>query len=109
MLVYLSSPYSNVKNKENLMRDIARFSAQYMLAHPGEYAVSGLVHHYATLECDELGTDYQFWKEWCELFISKCDKVVVIMFPGWHNSTGVTAEIELAHKLNKPVEYREPC
>ena len=107
MLVFISAPYSKVDDKELLMQTIARFSGEYMIAHPGQYAVTGLMHHYALLECPSLGTDYAFWKDWCELFLSRCDKVIVLQLPGWETSTGVSEEIKLATKLSKPIEFAQ--
>ena len=108
MLVYVSAPYSEVSDKDSLMRTIAAFSGRYMLANPGEYAVSGLMHHYAIKEEPALGTDYKFWKEWCDLCMAVCTKMVVLTVPGWSTSEGVAAEIEYAKKVNMPIAYIDP-
>ena len=105
MLIYVASPYSKVEDKEALMKAIAKFSGEYMLTHPGQYAVTGLVHHYAASECPTLGTDYAFWEGFCTEFIRKCDKLVVFKYSGWDTSTGVAAEIALATELKIPIEY----
>lgn len=104
-LAYIAAPYSNVADKQALMRDIAKFSGLYMMKHPDWYAVTGLVHHYATLEVPELGTDYEFWQDWCTLFMSKCDKLIVLTVDGWERSAGVAAEVEFARANNIPIEY----
>jgi hypothetical protein len=109
MLTYIAAPYSKVEDKEALMKAIAKFSGEYMLSHPGEYAMTGLFHHYAATECTELGTDYAFWVNFCTEFLAKCDKLVVLKYKGWDTSTGVAAEISLATHWNLPVEYCEIC
>lgn len=105
MLVYVAAPYSNVPDKEKLMDIIARVSAKYMLENPGEYTITGLVHHYACQHESRLGTDWAFWKDFCELFLKRCDKLLVIMYSGWWESGGVQAEIKLAEQLEIPVQY----
>ena len=107
MLTYVAAPYSNQQNKDSLMEDIAEFCAVYMKNHPGEYAVTGLVHHYACQYDKTLGTDWNFWKDFCTEFISKCNKLVVIKFPGWHESKGVLREIEIASEMGISVEFYE--
>lgn len=104
-IAYIASPYSRIENKELLMRHVAKFSGEYMLTNPGWYAVTGLIHHYASLEVGELGTDYSFWEGWCQTFLKRCDKLIVLMINGWDNSTGVKAEIEFAILHGIPVEY----
>lgn len=105
MLVYIASPYSNVEDKENLMKTVAYYSGKYMKEHPGEYAITGLVHHYACQEHADLGTDWNFWKNFCVEFLRKFDKLVVLKIEGWDKSRGVAAEIELASILNIPIEF----
>ena len=105
MIAYVSAPYSKIDDKHALMRLIAKQSGMWMLANPGWFAITGLVHHYAAQECSELGTDYVFWETWCEEFLQQCDKLLVLEIDGWDNSVGVQAEIALAHRLMIPVEY----
>lgn len=104
-MVYVAAPYSNIVNKPALMRSIAKFCGEYMIAHPGEYAITGLVHHYACEDNPTLGTDYQFWETFCQGFIQRCDKVVVLKIDGWETSKGVAAEIDYATHLGRPVEF----
>ena len=107
-LVYVAAPYSRVPDKKELMERIADFCGYYMIKHPGEYAITGLVHHYAAVQRPELGTDYRFWEEFCVGFIKRSEKLVVLMIDGWDSSTGVNAEINLAKRLNIPIEYWLP-
>lgn len=105
MIVYVAAPYSNIKNKKTLMNAIAYLCGKYMLENPGAYTITGLVHHYACLHHGELGTDWKFWKDFCEQFLTKCDKLLVLTFEGWKESGGVQAEIELAKLNGIEVEY----
>lgn len=108
MIVYVAAPYSNVPDKEELMDVIARVSAKYMLENPGEYTITGLVHHYACQHDSRLGTDWAFWKNFCKEFLDKCDKLLVIQYEGWAYSGGVQTEIKLALDARKPVVYIMP-
>lgn len=104
-LVYIAAPYSAVENKDELMSRVSKFCGEYMIANPGKFAVPGLVHHYACKDNPTLGTDYHFWQEFCELFLSRCDRMVVLMIPGWDVSRGVKGEIEYCSTHNIPVEF----
>lgn len=105
MLAYVCAPYSNISDKNQLMRYIARISADYMLANPGHFLVSGLINHYACQENPNLGTDYHFWQDFCVTLMRRCDKVIVIRFLGWDESVGVRSEISLAMQLGLPIEF----
>ncbi len=105
MIVYVAAPYSNVEDKEELLDQIAKFNADYMVANPGEYLITGLVHHYALKHNKNLGSDWKFWKTFCIDFLDRVDKLIVLQFPGWDTSRGVQEEIEYAQYLALPIEY----
>lgn len=107
MIVYVAAPYTNVENKEFLMETIAKVCGQYMKNHPSEYTITGLVHHYACQHHSDLGTNWGFWKDFCVDFLRRCDKMLVIKYPGWQQSFGVQEEIRIAQELNIPVVYCE--
>jgi hypothetical protein len=57
----------------------------------------------------KLGGAWEQWKALDEKQIECVDGgVIVVMMPGWKESTGVTAEIKHAHKHAKSVYYLEP-
>jgi len=56
----------------------------------------------------DLPKDWEFWKRIDTEFILNCKKVLVITLEGWENSTGVTAEIEIAKDAGIPVEFIDP-
>lgn len=51
---------------------------------------------------------WEFWQGYDQHMISLCDEVHVLMLQGWTNSVGVTAEIKIAKRLNKPFYYIDP-
>ena len=52
-----------------------------------------------------LPTDWAFWEQVDREHLARCDEVLVLMLEGWLLSRGVTAEIEIARELGKPVRY----
>lgn len=105
MIVYVAAPYSKIKDKDKLMVDIGDFCGRYMINNPNEYAVTGLVHHYACINNPTLGTAYSFWADWCHEFLIKCDKMIVLMVDGWKESTGVQDEIIFCKSNYIPIVY----
>jgi hypothetical protein len=72
----------------------------------GVFVFSPISHtHPILLESDELHFGFDTWREYDELFISRCDGIYVLAVWGWQASKGVTYEIEFAKKLGKPVTY----
>ena len=55
----------------------------------------------------DLPLDWAYWQSVDEFYIRLCEKVIVLMLTGWKSSKGVRAEIEIAHALDKPVDFVE--
>lgn len=105
MLVYLASPYSHSDKNvvEKRMETLLKVDAQ--LTNDGLHVVSPLYKHY-TAKQETLPTDWQYWQNYCLALLAKCDKMVVIKYPGV-DSVGVTAELEYCKAHNIPVEEIE--
>jgi len=56
-----------------------------------------------------LPTGWEYWREFDEKMISVCDELHVVMIPGWSDSRGVTAEIEIAERLGVKVRWVAYC
>jgi len=52
-----------------------------------------------------LPTDWDYWRRVDEEMMGCCSRVVVLKLDGWHESTGVAGEIEIASSLGLPVSY----
>lgn len=75
----------------------------------GIFTVSPLLKDPTVVEHGAPGT-WDYWKDYSEVLLSRCDKMIVIMFEGWEQSVGLKAEIEIAKSLNIPIEYiPDPC
>lgn len=53
-----------------------------------------------------LGSEY--WMQFDEIILNKCDEVVVLTIEGWQESLGIAKEIDIARALNKDVTYLDP-
>jgi hypothetical protein len=107
MLVFLSGPYSSTPDKNHLYESIMRASSLYMIRNQGARVVSPLFYHPALALVPEMGSDYNFWGDYSRELLQKCEKVIVLKYPGWDESTGVKDELATASAANIPVEYLE--
>lgn len=106
-LVYLAAPYTH----ENPLVVDARMSrlcvVDATLMKRGVMTASPLMKHFL-LEHSDLPGDWNYWKDYAEVLLSKCDKMVVVTMQGWEESVGVQAEIKLCEQFGIPVEYLDP-
>jgi|SRR6478736_5348109 len=104
-LIYLAGPYTQVPDKEMFMSSLMRFSGQFMLNNPGKHIVSPLFNHFSLGLVPGLAGDYAFWGAYSRNLLRRCDTLLVIMYLGWEESTGVQDEIRLATELKKTPVY----
>ena len=106
-LVYLGTPYSGTDEEMDFRAGIVDMISKD-LANEGVMVYSPISswHHIACKY--KMSRDYAFWKNMCETFVSKCDKLIAVMLPGWEKSVGLTGEIETARKFGITVEYLDP-
>ena len=103
-MIYLASPYSDPDPavQEERFQTACRHAAKMMRA--GIHVFSPIAHSHPIARYGLPG-DWSFWKDYnCE-FLKMCTALDVLMMPRWNESTGVAAEIALAHGLGKPVRY----
>lgn len=70
------------------------------------YAPISSCHHIAKKY--GLPRDWEFWKGMDEEYVSMCKTIIIVMLPGWEESTGVTAEYGIAVREGVRVEYIDP-
>lgn len=97
---FFSGPYSDsdpnvVDERMRLFYEtVANLSAKHV------YGTSPLLLVPCLKYNKSLGSDYSFWKDYCEQLITICDELIVFdHIPGWDKSSGVKAEIEFAISL----------
>jgi hypothetical protein len=106
-LIFISSPYSHEDKSivEDRVLKVSKFAAK--IVSEGKVAISPIAYGHTLLTFHKMPSDWKFWKNYCETFIAKCDKMVVLMLDGWEESDGVKGEIEFAIQVGIPIEYIE--
>jgi hypothetical protein len=104
-LIYLCSPYTH-KDKEVEKERYEKVTKRLVvLTLDGHQIFSPISYWHPTAMSHKLPTHYDFWRENCELMVSKCDELWVLTIDGWKESKGVTAEIKIADDLGLPIKY----
>jgi len=82
-MIYLASPYTHADPavQQKRFEDAARAAATIL--REGRLVFSPIVHGHP---------------------IERCDKLVVLKLPGWSESRGIKAEVDIAARHHKPVE-----
>lgn len=105
-LLYLASPYSSPYSYVRRYRFVSVCMATAELLRRGFLVYSPIAASVPIVEQGGFGgTDWKSWKEFDERMISVCTELWVLKLHGWKESIGVTAEIEIAEQLEKPVWY----
>jgi len=104
-LIYLASPYSHsdpsIRN-ERVRQTIAAV-ANLMTSNLVIY--SPIIHNHQIAIKHNLPTDWEYWQQFDEVMLSKCNQIYVLMLEGWLESRGIKAEIAIARKLRLPIGY----
>lgn len=106
-MIYLATPYSHPDPAVMEQRfETACRIAGWLMAR-GEIVFSPIAHtHPIAVRC-ELPRGWEFWNRYDREMIGFCARLVVAKMDGWHTSTGVAAEIDIAESLGIPVEYMD--
>jgi hypothetical protein len=106
---YLGLPYTDMDpTMEDWRADISDRIAADLFLREGRiiFAPISAWHHIARKY--RLPGTFEYWAKFDEEFIKVSNKLLIITLPGWNESVGVNAEINLAKKYNVPVEYIDP-
>lgn len=106
-LVYLGVPYTGTKEEMNFRAMVVDTIARD-LSYKGIMVYSPISswHH---VSCNyNMPTNYSFWQDMCESFLSRCSKLMVVKLPGWTTSIGLQSEIKFAKENNIAIEYINP-
>lgn len=114
-LAYLASPYTPVGVADPRMRALImedRFhavcNAAAKLMHKGKVVFSPIAHSHSIERHFPAVEGGEFWKRQDEPYLLMCTELVVLMLPGWEQSTGLRHEIEAAQFRGIPITYMEP-
>jgi hypothetical protein len=107
-MIYVASPYSADEPAMEAYRFEKTIQIVADMIMEGLLVISPIVHsHPIYTRRPETGAQWESWVAIDTELLRRCDEVVVLMIPGWQESRGVTAEIELAAEFGIPVTYRE--
>lgn len=104
-LIYLASPYTHEDPAivDSRVEEVYRKVSDLMKL--GYTVFSPIAHCHDMAKSCDLPTDWEFWNEYDKTIISRCDELWVLKLPGWQNSHGVKAEIQIAMELGKQIRY----
>ena len=105
--IYLAVPYSDPDSRIRQKRFETVNKVAAALMNKGFLVFSPISHTHPIAEAGRLPLGWEFWKEYDESFIEWADEIHVLKLPGWKESTGVQAEISIAKRQGKPVNYIE--
>lgn len=103
-MIYLASPYSHPTASTRLNRFRAVCRAAGVLMNSGHIIFSPIAHTHPIAMCCEMPGDWRFWERYDKAIIARCDELWVLTLDGWRESVGVTAEIQFAREIGKPVK-----
>ena len=105
MKIYLATPYThdNPEIREIRFLNINEVAAKLMK--DGHIVYSPISSSHQIAKDHNLPTTYDYWEKVCDAFVLWCDQVWVYTAPGWEESVGVQAEIELAKRYMKGIKY----
>lgn len=107
-LIYLATPYSHPDKAVRLARfeAVNRFAAKLMAE--GRHVYSPISHTHPIAEAGGLPLGWEYWDIYDRTMMSACSGMIVFCQPGWSESKGVTAEIEIATEMNLEIEFVWP-
>lgn len=111
---YIGTPYSVVDNQKHIESAIQQFRFEVVniytsaLMNAGYVVYSPISHSHPIAQAGGLPTDWEFWKHYDEFISNMCRNLIVMMLPGWINSSGLKNEIELFKDEFKNIIYCDP-
>ena len=104
-VTYLACPYSHPDPVVRRMRfEICNHAAGALMAQ-GHAVYSPISHSHPIALAHDLPAGWDFWQRQDMAMLERCQRLAVLMLPGWRDSVGVMAEIREALRLGLPVEY----
>lgn len=106
-LIYLASPYSHPDPKVVEQRYLAAVEKAAELIKAGFMVFSPIAHTHPIAVRHKLPGEFDYWEAYDRRMISHCDLLYILTIPGWRESRGVQAEIQIARDLGIDVSIPE--
>lgn len=107
-LWYLATPYSKYteRGRQMVFEESCRITAVMMQR--GVLIFSPIAHSHPIAQSQKIAFDWNTWALFDEKVISACDGLLILKLPGWDESVGVLAEIRIAQRMLKPIDFLFP-
>jgi hypothetical protein len=106
-LIYLASPYTHKDEAVMESRYLRAMECRAAMMRDGLHVYSPIVDCHAMSRRCTMPSTWEYWQAFDELLISRCDRLWVLTIDGWDKSVGVTAEVQIAERLKKPLDFIE--
>lgn len=100
---YLASPYSHPDPDMMQARYEAARDMTAVLANSGIFCFCPIAHTHDMAKANHLPTNFEFWDNWNQAMIRGSCGIIVLKLTGWEESKGVTAELQFARSIGKPI------
>lgn len=103
----MACPYSDKdpKIRESRYARISQIAAN--LVSTGIHAFSPITYGHTLIGYTKMPGNWEFWQEFCLVFLQYADELWVYKFDDWEKSRGIAEEIEFATLNNIPIRYIE--
>lgn len=104
-LIYLGSPYSHPEAgvREHRYETVSR--AAGLLMQDGLFVYSPIAHTHSIALWGNLPKGWDYWEKFDRIFLEMAKEMYVLTIPGWEESKGLMAEIEIMKEYVKPIRY----
>ncbi len=106
-MIYIASPYSGTLAEQARRYEWVREYA-HRLIRQGVTAFSPIVYAHEMAVHHNMATDAKGWVQFNTTMIRLSSGVHVLKLPGWDQSIGVAAEMDLARHLFIPLQFVTP-
>lgn len=108
-LAYLATPYTHYKDGiEIAFREASRIAALLLIA--GVEIYSPIAHcHPLAIYGDIDALDRDFWLNYQEQFMLRCDVLIVAEMDGWKDSIGMQHETNFFERAKRPIFLLNPA
>lgn len=111
-LIYLSAPYTTGPDTPEKRQSDIDNAAAWLMKNTDVYIFSPISYEQPLKNVyggwffpGDQQSEWEFWKPRDAEMVSRCDELWVLCLNNWEASRGVTYEVGLARKLNKPIWY----
>lgn len=103
-MIYLASPYTAANPITMETRYLEACAAVAAFTDERTTIYSPIAHYHVVAKFGELPTDFAFWSRHNRHMLNLAEALWVLALPGWQDSVGVTAELEYAAEIYRPIK-----